>query len=71
MNIDEMQDIRDDIAEQVQDREEIQDYFADMAKEGNDELEGELDALVAEAAMDDIQIGDGVIQPSAATMAQN
>ena len=42
-----------------------------MAKEGNEELEGELDALVAEAAMDDIQIGDGVIQPSAATMAQN
>ena len=47
LDIDELENIKDDIAEQMADAEEIQDFFANAAQEGQDELMDELDEILA------------------------
>ena len=42
-----MDDIRANIQEQMADAEEVSDFFAEAAKEGQAELEGELEEMLA------------------------
>ena len=42
-----MDDIRANIQEQMADQEEIADFFADAAKEGQEELDAELEEMLA------------------------
>ena len=64
MNIDEIEDLKDDMAEQMEKQEEINDFFIGVANEGNDEIEDELADLMAENEAEEfanIEIGDGAI----------
>ena len=49
-----MENIRDDIEDQLADADEINNFFADAAKENADELDDELEQMMAEAEMEDI-----------------
>ena len=42
-----MDEIRANIQDQMADAEEVSDFFADAAKEGQEELEGELEEMLA------------------------
>ena len=67
IDMDQMDDLRNDIADQLADGEEVTDYFANIAQEGLDDAMADLDDLLAEDAMkemDDIALpGTAVIQP--------
>ena len=74
-NLDQMQDLVDEMEEARADREEMQDFFADKAMEGQDEALEELEELEAEMVAEDMQkmsVGMGAIsapaqaQPAAA-----
>lgn len=52
MELDDIQDLKDDLEDQMAEMNEKQEFFAGIANEGNDELLGELDELEA-LAMDD------------------
>ena len=43
MNIDELEDLHEDIAEQQANAAEVQEYFANIAGENHDEMMDELD----------------------------
>ena len=67
-NLDQMQDLVDEMEEARADREEMQDFFADKAMEGQDEALNELDALEAEMLgeeMGKMTVGVGAIAPTA------
>ena len=64
MNLDEMEDIKDNIIEQQDRFEEITDFFAESANKDKDELMNELDEMMAMDQMDDLNIGGGYIEPS-------
>lgn len=48
MKIEDMEQIQDEVIEQIAQHEEIGNTFANMAQEGNDELEDELADLLKE-----------------------
>ena len=47
IDIDNLEDIRDEIADQMADQEEVTDFFKVAAEEGQDELMDELDEMLA------------------------
>ena len=55
MSIDEMEDIKADIEEQMADADEIGNFFAEAANENQDELMDELDQMLAEDAMNEME----------------
>ena len=75
MDIDAMEDLKDDMQEQMDKQEEINDFFVGVANEGNDEIEDELADLMAETEAEEfanIDIGSGAIEnqnPAAAQKA--
>ena len=59
-------DLQDDIAEQLDQQNEIADTFAQVAQDGKDELEDELNEMLAMDAMEDMALpGTDVIKPAA------
>ena len=48
MNIDKMEDLQDEIKEQMDQQEEIGQFFSNAVQEDADEINEELDALIAE-----------------------
>ena len=58
INIDEMENIKDDIQDQLDQQEEIGKFFAEAANQDKDELMDELDEMLAEEEMAGIQVGD-------------
>ena len=54
MNVDDIAELKDELDDMMAENAERQDYFADIAKEGQDELLGELDELEAEMAANDL-----------------
>merc|ERR1719313_1632415 len=58
MNVDDIADLKDELDDMMAENAERQDYFADIAKEGQDELLGELDELEAEMAAADLNAMD-------------
>ncbi len=61
MNIDEMDKIKDDIMDQLDRQEEINEFFAENAKKDRDELEAELEEMMAMEQMDELDVGSGAI----------
>lgn len=65
MNVDEFEELKDKLDEQMADVQERQDFFINAGQvEDNDELLDELDALEAEMAQDEldkIDIGSGAV----------
>ena len=59
-----MENIKDDIADQLQDAEEINNFFAEAAQEGQEELMDELDELLAEDEMKNMADAGKDIIPS-------
>ena len=49
-----MQDLQDKMADQLEQQEEVNDFFADKAKEDQDELMDELNELTELDALDDL-----------------
>ena len=49
-------DLQDDIAEQLAQQEEIAGVFTDYAAQGKDELEDELNEMIAMDEMDDMAL---------------
>jgi hypothetical protein len=59
-------DLQDDIAEQLDKHNEVADTFAQVAQDGKDELEDELNEMLAMDEMEQMAAPDtGVIQPAA------
>ena len=54
-------DLQDDIAEQLDQHNEIADTFAQVAQEGKDELENELEEMLAMDQMDAMAAPDTAI----------
>ena len=54
MNVDDIADLKDEMDDMMAEQNERQDYFAQIAQDGNDELLGELDELEALAAEDEM-----------------
>mmetsp|Transcript_34264 Transcript_34264/g.52530 ORF Transcript_34264/g.52530 Transcript_34264/m.52530 type:complete len:83 (+) Transcript_34264:336-584(+) len=65
MNIDEMEDIKDDIAEQLEKQDEIGNFFADEANKDKDDLADELEEMLAEEEMDSLAVGGDAIAAQA------
>ena len=55
LDIDEMDKIKDEIADQLADASEVNDYFADAAQEGLDEAYDELDDMLNEEALKEME----------------
>ena len=60
MELDDIQDLKDDLEDQMAEMNEKQEFFAGIANEGNDELLGELDELEALAMDDELKAMDSV-----------
>ena len=60
MNVDDIAELKDELDDMMAENSERQDYFANIAKEGEDELLGELDDLEAELAAAELQEMDVV-----------
>ena len=56
MNVDDIADLKDELADQMAEIEERQEFFADAAKEGEDDLLNELDELEALAMEDEMNV---------------
>ena len=59
MNVDDIADLKEELDDMMAENAERQDYFANIAKEGEDELKDELDeleALMAEEELKDMDI---------------
>ena len=54
MNVDDIADLKDELDDMMAENSERQDYFANIAKEGEDDLLGELDDLEAEMAQSEL-----------------
>ena len=54
MDIDEMEDIRDGIEDQMEEQERINEFFTEFAAEDQDELLDELEEMNAENALDEL-----------------
>ena len=70
MNVDDIAELKDELDDLMADNAERQDFFANVAKEGEDELLGELDeleALVLEKEMNgmDLETNNVPIKKSA------
>ena len=64
IDIDEVQELQNDIADQMADADEIGDVFANAAQEGNEELEDELADMMGEMEAEEAAKGFGdVIVP--------
>ena len=64
MNVDDIADLKDELAELEADMDERQEFFADVAKEGQEELLEEIDeleVLVVKPEVDVMPIGEGPI----------
>ena len=73
MNIDEMEDLKDNMQEQMDQQEEINDFFVGVANEGNEEIEDELADLLAENEAEEmagLDIGTGSIEAANKNPAQ-
>ena len=65
VSIAEFEDLNDKIQENLEQHNELNDYFAEKAKEDQDELLDELNGLTDLkdlAELDDVQIGDKVVK---------
>ena len=59
MDVDDIAELKDELADQMAEIEERQEFFADAAREGEDELLEQLDeleALALEDEMNEVQI---------------
>ena len=70
MNVDDIADLKDELDDMMAENNERQDYFAQIANDGNEELLGELDdleALALEDEMNQMNIGaqKAIIKPAA------
>ena len=54
MNLDDMHDLKDDLDDMMAENNERQDYFAQIAEDGNDEILDELNDLEALALEDEM-----------------
>jgi hypothetical protein len=62
LDIEEMENIKDDIADQLADAEEINNFFSEAAGEGAEELMDELDEILAQDAMENmVDAGSGIV----------
>ena len=65
VSIQEFENLNDKIQENLEQHNELNDFFADKAEEGKDELMDELNGLTDLddlAKLDDVQIGDKVVK---------
>ena len=61
MNIDEMEKIKDDIQDHLDQQEEINEFFAENANKDKDELMDELEEMMAMEQMEDLDVGTDFI----------
>ena len=54
MNVDDIAELKDELDDMMAENAERQDYFANIAKEGEEDLLGELDNLEAEMAQSEL-----------------